>query len=732
VRARLLATGQLPVSCNRDCGAGCALVASLEAGRVVRIADNPLRPPGMAGCPRGYRTPRVVYHPERITRPLRRVGPRGSGEFRSVSWDEALDWVSDRLGEVRDRHGPQAVLRHGGSGSCRGALHNTSLLGQRFLTLFGGYTGSFDTYSSAAESFVVSHLFGTPDIGIDPDTLEDSRLVILWGANVVDTRFGSLLESRLKELRRSGGKIVAVDPRRSRTVERLADLWIPIRPGTDAALMEAILHELLTAGLVRREIAERTSVGFEALERSILGTADSPARSPEWAEALCGTSARNIRELAHLYGTLKPAALISGLSIQRTLGGEEAVRMAVALQVATGNLGVPGGAPGTSIWGRLPSPRCGRLPVPQARAPGAGSTQAGPRGALPAAGRQAIGAEPVWAGIPVYSWADAVLEGRSGGYPTDIRAVYNVGGNYLCTGSDVAKNVRAFERLDLAVCHELFLTPTARYCDVVLPVTTFLEREDILFTAGNYLLYSHPAIAPVGQARNDYDILNDLADRLGFGSDFSEGRDAGAWIERFLEESEVSDVEEFRRTGIYAGADHRRIGLRRFVADPDAAPLSTLSGRIELASEASARLGFSAVPQYRGVAAPREYPLRLITPHARYRVNSQYGDDPAYGGQEPQRLWLHPGDAAPRQIRDGEMVEVASPQGRVRVPARVTEGIMQGVTCLLAGAWPLFAPDGADIAGCANVLTSTVPTLPSRGSRTHTVFVQVRAAGFQA
>lgn len=692
---------KLPVSCNRDCGAGCPLLARVEGGRLSRISDNPLRPPGMSGCARGYRMPRVVYHPQRITRPLLRTGPRGSGEFAELSWDEALSWGASRLRGLWERWGPQAVLSLGGSGSCRGALHNTGRLAERFLALSGGYTGSADTFSHAAENFVLPYLFGTREVGIDPDSLEESQLVVLWGANVVDTRFGCLIESRLRALRRRGTPIVVVDPRRSRTVERLADLWVPIRPGTDAALMGAVLYELFREGQVKRELAGRLATGFSSLERSIRGEGGEPAMTPERAEAICGTPARTIRKLARLYGSKHPAALIAGLSIQRTMGGEEAVRLGVALQVATGNLGVPGGSPGTNIWGRLPAPRCGRLTVPASDG-------------------------PMTAQIPVYRWADAVLEGRSGGYPTDIRGVYNVGGNYLCTGSDVAKNVRAFERLELAICHELFLTPTARYCDLVLPATTFLEREDIVFTAHNYLLYSHRAIAPVGQARDDYDIFCELADRLGFGQAFSEGRDARAWIECFLEDSEIPDPGEFRRTGIHAGADQRRIALARFARDPRAHPLSTPSGRIELASRAYAALGFPEVPLYRGAAALEEYPLRLVSPHARYRVNSQYGSDPLCGGQEPQRLWLHPRDAEARAIRDGDPVEVASPQGRVRVPVRLTEDILPGVTCLLAGAWPSFGPDGVDTGGCANVLTSTQPTVPSQGSRTHSVFVQVR------
>ncbi|MCK5005823.1 MAG: molybdopterin-dependent oxidoreductase, partial [Spirochaetales bacterium] len=691
----------LPVSCNKDCGAGCPLLAEVENGRLLRIRDNPLRPPHMRGCVRGYQMTRMVYNPERLSSPLVRSGPRGSGQFREVGWDEALQSVSDRLEQIRDTWGPEAVLRLGGSGSCRGALHNTALLARRFLSQFGGYTEITGNYSSGAESFVVPYLFGpgySRRTGIDAATLKHSRLILLWGANILDTRFGCELTSRIREQRHRGVPVIAIDPRRSRTVQRLSDQWIPVRPGTDTALMAAVLHVLLSEALVDRDFVRRTSVGFDFLERYIRGETDGQAKTPSWAEKICGVPQKTIVQLARQYGRSKPAALIPGLSIQRTIGGEEAIRMSVALQTATGNVGALGGSSGGNIWNRLPEPRCGRLPVPP---------------------------HPTPPGIPEYLWPDAVLEGRTGGYPTDIKAIYNVGGNYLSTGSDVHKNIRAFEGVELSLCHEHFLTPTARYCDVVLPVTTFLEREDIIFPETNHLLYSHKVIEPVGMARNDYDIFCDLADRLGFGNEFSERRNAAEWIDHFLVQSEVPDVKEFRRTGIYIGAEQERCGLSEFVSDPEAHPLDTPSGKIEIASEIYARLGFSAFPAWRGFQSTSEYPLYLITPHARYRINSQYANDPWFLRREQQQLWMNPKDAAERGIDDDREVVVESPQGRVRVSVLITEDIMPGVVCLLQGIWPNLDANGMDQAGAANILTSTVPTEPCMGSRTHSVLVEV-------
>jgi anaerobic dimethyl sulfoxide reductase subunit A len=330
--------------------------------------------------------------------------------------------------------------------------------------------------------------------------------------------------------------------------------------------------------------------------------------------------------------------------------------------------------------------------------------------------------------VPVNSWPDAILEGAAGGYPGEIKAIYNVGGNYLATGSDLRKSIRAFQQVELSVCHDYFLTPTASYCDVVLPVTTYLERSDVVFPETNHLLYSHRVIDPVGLARNDYDIFCALAERLGFGGQYSQGRSADQWLEYFLESSEIEDVEDFRSSGIYIGGEQERCGLSDFVSDPDFYPLDTPSGKIEIASQRYADLGFPDIPTWRGFQPAPGYPLYLITPHARYRINSQYANDPWFVRREEQALWMNPADATVRKIEEGGRVEVVSPEGKMRIPIRITEDIMPGVVCLTAGMWPKIGPDGVDTAGAANILTSTVPTAPSLSSRTHSVAVEVRPA----
>jgi anaerobic dimethyl sulfoxide reductase subunit A len=357
-----------------------------------------------------------------------------------------------------------------------------------------------------------------------------------------------------------------------------------------------------------------------------------------------------------------------------------------------------GGASGGCIWGGLPDPECGSL--------------------------DRVG-RPQNPSIPEYCWPDALLVGKSGGYPSDIKAIYNVGGNYLSQGSDISKNMRAFEKVVFSICHEHFMTPTAAYCDIVLPATTFLEREDILFTGMNYLFYSGKALDPPGKVKNDYDIFCELSDRLGFKDKYSEGKTSAQWIEQFAAESDITDFEQFKRTGIYSGKDQMRIGLSDFIADPAKNPLQTPSGKIELASENYAKTGFPAAPAYRGMADDEQYPLRLVTPHSLHRVNSSYSNVQWFRDREPQALWMNPADAGKRAIRQADEVMVRSRRGKMKIPVLITEDIMPGVVCLLQGTWPSFDENGIDHAGATNILTSTEPTKPSMGSRTHSVLVEV-------
>jgi len=269
------------------------------------------------------------------------------------------------------------------------------------------------------------------------------------------------------------------------------------------------------------------------------------------------------------------------------------------------------------------------------------------------------------------------------------------------------------------------MTNTALYCDVVLPVSTFLERDDIVFGGGNFVLYSNKIHEVLHDTRNDYNIFCDLADRLGFLEEFSEGKTDEEWLRYFVENSEIPDYEQFKKTGIYWGKNQKRVPFRDFISDPRKYPLETPSGRIQISSEKYALKGASPIPRFNNIKVNETFPLRLITPKSPYRIHSQNYNIEWFRKQEKHALWINPKDAIMRDINQGDIVMVSSPQGKVQIEAYITEDIMENVVCIHEGVWSQFNEDNVELNGSVNVLTSTIPTLPSHGSRTHSVCVNV-------
>lgn len=692
-----------PVSCNKDCGGGCPLIASSENGRVIRIENNPLGTAYMKGCKKGFHAMEMDQHPDRLTKPLIRLNNRPRNysdvkaarkDFREASWEEALDLAASRLDMFKKEKGCNGLIDLSSGGACRGVLHNNSALTSRFLTLWGGALRCRGSYSSEAASYVMPYIFGTKFSGMDAGNLAHSNLIILWGYNAFDTRMGCEMSPRILEAKKRGVPVIVIDPRKTRTAETMGTWWIPIKPGTDTALMAAVLYHLIRNELHDYKFIETYSNGFSELKAYIRGEIDGIPKSPEWASEICGIRVADIEKLAELYGRTKPAALLPGLSLQRTMGGEEAARMAVALQLATGNIGVPGGGSGGLFWGRMPGPRCASFPVPPHNDES----------------------------IPVYEWPDHILK-------NDVRAAYITGGNLLAQGSDIRKNIRAFQRLKLIIGHDFFLTPTMALCDIVFPVASFLEREDIVKSAGNFILYSAKAAKAPPGVLTDYGIFKELSERLGFGEEYTEGRSESEWIEFFLEKSDIPDIQEFKSAGFYMGYEQERNAFSDFIENPRTHPLHTPSGKIEIASRDYEKTGFPGYPHFRGkLPDDPDYPLMLVTPHPLHGIHSQYANIEGFRMEEDKGLWIHPDDARERGIREDSHVYVRSPLGEMKIKVRITSGIMRGVVSLNEGLWPELIKQGLNVletGGSANILSSTEPTLPSRGARTHTIFVQV-------
>ncbi len=714
---------KLPVFCGRDCGGdACPLLAHLEGGKVVGISHNPGAGDFLKGCPKGFALPAQHYSPQRIKRPLLRKGPRGSGGFVETSWDDALNLIARKLQACRSDYGVSSVLCLSSAGST-GGLHNTEKLTLRFLRATGGCSSVKGNYSSNAAAYALKKSLGSdyPRSGFDPATVAKAKLIVLWGANALEARLGAELPARLVQASKSGVPVVCIDPRRTSTSRILGADWMSILPGTDSAMMYALLYLFLQSGAVEKSYLDARVAGFDALASFVLGRIDGQPKTAAWAQEICGVDAKKIEELGRRWISSKPVMLIPGYSIQRTENGEEAMRLCLALQLASGNFGLPGGSTG-SINNKLPGPKVGSL-------------SEGP----PAEGE---------ASIPVLRWPDAIL----GEYPplkNTIRAIYAAGGNFLNQGADIEKNIRAFNSLDFAVCHELFMTPTARYCDVVLPAASPLQKEDIgIPWGGNYLLYK-PRILPMeGMERSDYDIFSELASLMGGEDVFTEGLSESQWIHRFIAESEIRDVEAFKKSGIYLGLEQERSGLEDFAADPVGRPLKTASGKVELESPLwkgfasldrgvqDGRLpransaGLGAGEQSRPSAAlPRSNPsgyfdFLLISPKERLRVHSQWGYRPEQILQS--LLVMNDAEAAKLGLAEGQEIELSSASGSTRIRLSLSSDIMPGVVSIYEGGW-CRDERGKAVPGSANYLTSTLGTKESVSCVMHGIPVRLRS-----
>ena len=719
-------TKQVLTGCAHDCGGKCLLVAHVVDGRVTRITadQEAMRRYHIEPCVRGLVYEKRVHHPDRLTSPLIRTGPRGGTEFREASWDEALALVAERLAAIRDAHGPGGFLSMGRSGSFTACLHATRLVTQRFLSLAGGFMGTTGNYSNGAAGPASLYTYGTEETGNSRSDWLRSKLLLIWGWDPVVTVLGSNTGWALREAKRQGVPIIVVDPRRTATAAS-ADRWIPIRPGSDVALLNALAYELVRNGWHDEAFLRQHTVGWEAYLAYLDGTEDGVQKTAEWQEPITGVPADTARWLAREYGTRRPAALMPGWAPQRSRQGEQFHRAAAALASFAGYVGVPGGGAAGINRGSGPSGKA-QLPVPP---------------------------NPFKPTIPIYRWVDCVLRGyettdgsarehpEQDAYPARPRAIYLVGGSPLGQHPDTRKTARALQALDFIVAHDQFMNPSARYADVVLPATTFLERNDILTPydgVGSFYLFQQQAIAPVGQSRNDFDILAELADRLGFGEAYTEGRDEDGWLRWIAAAAEIPDFEAFRERGLHfttpPGDNDDPEGAEPHVAFEEQVkkglPWATPAGKIELYSERLAQRNdplVPPIPKYIDhVEGPTDatrarFPLQMISPKSKRRTNSTM--DNVFGDE--QVVTLNPTDAASRGLLAGQRVRVWNERGAVLVPLRVSDNLLAGVAELLSGAWVSWDQDGVDVRGCANTLTSDEGTAWGQSSTQQTVLVEV-------
>ncbi len=694
-----------------DCGGRCVLKVHVKDGVAIRVETDDGEEPQLRACLRGRAFRKHVYSPERLQFPLKRVGPRGEGRFERISWDEALDTVANELTRIKETYGPSAILLHAYSSLGAYTLHGYGgislhqLLGNLggFITTWGGASYEGSVFNSRAT-------YGTLSTGHTRDDLLNSRMILLWGMNPADSIFGTNTAWYVARAREAGARVVVVDPRHTKSAAVLADQWIPIRPGTDAALLLAMAYVIIAENLHDRKFLDTYTVGFEKFKDYIMGKEDGTAKTPAWGETKTGVPADIIASLARDYAVRKPAALIPGFAAGRSLNGEQFHRAASTLTAMTGNVGIHGGAAAGFDRGPVGA-QIYSTPMSEAGT----SAYADQLKALdiPRRLRKRPHTCRIW---------DAIIEGTAGGFPSDIKMAYVAFSNPLNQLPNINKGVEALKKLEFIVVHEQFMNPTAKFADILLPVATHWERNDISrpWLSGPYFLYLNKVIDPLSEVKTDLEICRELAHRLGisiplFEMSEEEGIDQVKQSMGDLME-EVRDFEKFKKDGVHKmKLPAPQLCFKEQIENPEDNPFPTPSGKIEIFCQRIADLndpGIPSIPKYlepfkEGPDDPlaEAYPLQLITIHHRTRAHSSFDNNPWLKDLEPQRLWLNTDDARSRGIEDGQMVRVFNDRGETLIPAKVTQRIMPGVVSLGQGAW--YQPDekGRDRAGSANVLT---------------------------
>ena len=715
--------------CSSHCGGACEMKVHVRGNRIVRIeADDKDGSPRM--CARGHAYRQRVYAPDRLLYPLKRTGERGSGAFARVSWDEALETVAAAMKQVRVDHGNAAIL-HFCSMCDPHTLHHVGAF-HRLLCQFGGYTAPWGYISCEGAAFSAGVTYGArrrfvqTDRG--PEEYLDSRLIIMWSWNPATTELGSNIPLSLARAKERGARIVCVDPRYTASAAVFADRWVPIRPGTDAAALIAMAFVVVHESLQDQAFIDAHTVGFEPYREYLLGRKDGVVKTPEWAAAISGVPAGTIAALAREFARSKPAILATSIAAWRTAYGEQYHRAAAALEAITGNV---------SLQNWQHAPRRTRYQPHIPSPPNPVEAQAPPRrNSLPFRGASVNSS----ARVNVSLFADAILKGRAGGYPADYKFLWLSNTNYLNQLGEINKACEAFRKLDFVLVTEQFMTASARFADVVLPVCTFLERSDLHapLEGGEFGVLGK-AVEPLGESRSQLDICKALAPKLGI-HDYGDNSDE-AWIRDMLgklsEEVGLPDYEQLKEQGVFrVGFDAPGTVPGKDGANQVIKPLRTPSGKVEIHSEIIAGMGIPSIPtlpqhieSWEGPSDPLagKYPLQLISPHFKRRAHSQFDNLPWLRELQTQALAMNAVDAVARGIRHGDAVRVFNDRGEVRIPAEVTERIMPGVVALPQGAW--FDPDekGIDRGGSANVLTKNV-TSPAGAFVSGTALVEVEKA----
>jgi len=638
------------------CYHSCGMNVLVEEGRITKVQglkDHPLNKGRL--CPKGARAIELVYHPDRLKYPLKKV----NGEWKRISWAVALTEIADKLQSLKNEFGPEILSIFSGSIG----VENLEMmeLAQRFKGAFG--SPNFISVEGICYRMRIRARQMT--FGKYPVEEMNSKLYVVWGHNPEQSDFPLLLS--IQENLKKGSRLVVIDPRKI-SLAKKAEMYLSIRPGTDGALALALMHVIIKENLYDKDFIERWTYGFDKLVSHI------EPYTPEWAERITWVQAEDIRKLARLYSTAESASIFQGTNTQdQTANGTQNSRAFAILQTITGNINNPGG------WAVGPRLSITGLGIPTERIP--------------------IGAED----YPLFYdlWGRKSPFGQVVCFPDSvpniIKALIVTGGNPVVSLPDSNAFRQALQKLDLLVVHDLFMTETAELAHYVLPACTHLEKNGLAYSYNvchgiPYLMLRKKAIDPLHESWSEFRFWKELAMKMGLGDVFPWETDEEV-VELELKSTGLSykEMKEEKVAGAYYG--EKKYGMEEY----EKKGFSTPSRKIEIYSETFAKAGFDPLPTYRepdqspmsGCELYKKYPL-ILTTGARilYFTHGQHRNIKALKEKVPEPFAeIHPKTATQYGIKDGDPIVVESNRGKIKVQARVTQDILEGVVSIPHG-WP--------------------------------------------
>ncbi len=659
--------------CPHDCPDTCSMVYTVENGKLLSVKGNAEHPMTRGGlCVKLKDYEQRHYHPDRLLHPMRRVGPKGSGQFERISWDEALDEITSRWQAIIEEHGPQAIIPYSYLGN-QGLVHGLNGADAFFNKL--GATVCERTFCGEGSCTAWLLTVG-PTAGVDPESFIHSKYIVLWGCNSVSTNLHHW--HIVKEAQKRGAKLVVIDPYKSRTAKE-ADWHIAPRPGTDGALAMAMMHTIIEQGLHDTDYIENYTEGYAALAERV------KTRTPEWAAEITGVSAEDIRKFAMEFATTQPAAIRLGVALERNYGGGQAIRAITCLPALTGAWRhVGGGALQFPVWEHPYKfdVICRPDLIPE--------------------GTQVVNAIQI----------GRALTGEMD-LKVPIKSMMCWNANPVTQAAETDKIVEGLMRDDLfLVSAEHFLSDTASYADIVLPATMGAEHEDMILSWGHlYLTYNEKCVEAPGEAIPNQDIFRRLAERMGFTEDNFKWSDSEC-LENYVDwdapACEGIDLEYLRQHG-YARLN---VGTRDDRAPHKNGNFPTPTGKCHFQVEGATNFvagpfrqmyeGFQpgealdSLPDY---VASREtpqtnpklaerYPLNIISPKSHGFINSSYANmETKLKVQGEQFVLINARDADLRNVQNGDKVRVFNDRGAFEGVAQITDDVNSGLVVATLGYW---------------------------------------------